>query len=72
MGLTSHATHATVLVLTAFRAPGCTPAAEERVQGGPGEDACKSPCDLSRNVKTLIKIRENLRPSEAAKLNQVK
>lgn len=28
-----------------FRAPGCPPAAEERVQGRAGEDACELPYD---------------------------
>lgn len=41
--------HATVLVLPTFRAPGCPLAAEERVQGRAGEDACKLSYELSKH-----------------------
>lgn len=69
----SLSSHATVLVLTTFRAPGCPLAAEERVQGRLGEDACKFSNDLSKNAKTLTEDqRKLLALSRTAKLNQVK
>lgn len=43
-----------VLVLLTFRAPGCPLAAEERVQGRIGEDACKLPNEFSRHVTTTL------------------
>lgn len=45
--------HTSFLVVPPFRAPGGPLAAEERVQGGGGEDACKFSYDFTKHIKTL-------------------
>lgn len=65
--------HASVLVLTTFRAPGCPLAAEERVQRRPGEDACKFSYDVSKNSETLTEDQIKVFTlSRTAKHNQMK
>lgn len=42
--------------LLCSRAPGCPPAAEERVQGRAGEDACKCETTLADSTQHFIEI----------------